>query len=215
MNEFYTLGFGLLLGIKHAFEADHLIAVSTMLTEKKSPQRAALIGTFWGIGHTTTLFMVGLSVLLLRLSIPQAIAERLEIIVGVMLIILGTQAIRKKVVSHEHEHTHGSITHSHLHKDHRHQHKKSFFIGMVHGLAGSGGLMVLVLSLINSVWQGILYILLFGLGSTISMTFMSLVIGLPLSKSLTVFNKTERYIRLIAGTISILFGTSIIYSLLH
>ncbi|OGK20287.1 hypothetical protein A2866_06410 [Candidatus Roizmanbacteria bacterium RIFCSPHIGHO2_01_FULL_39_8] len=215
MNELYTLGFGLLLGIKHVFEADHLIAISTMLTEKKNPQKAALIGTFWGIGHTTTLFVVGLSVLLLRLSIPQAIAERLEIIVGLMLIVLGVQSIRKKVVSHEHKHTHGSISHSHLHQDHTHQHKKSFFIGMVHGFAGSGALMVLVLSLINSVWQGILYILLFGLGSTISMTFMSLVIGLPLSKSLTVFNKTEQYIRLLAGMISVLFGISIIYSILH
>jgi sulfite exporter TauE/SafE len=203
------------LGIKHAFEADHLIAVSTMLAGQRNASRAALIGTFWGVGHTTTLFVVGLFVLLLRLSIPSHIAERLEVIVGVMLVLLGMQAIRRKIETHEHEHIHDGIKHTHLHSEHKHQHRKSFFIGMVHGLAGSGSLMVLVLSLINSTWQGILYILLFGLGSIISMTFMSLLIGIPLSRSLTVFNKAENYIRLIAGVVSILFGVSIIYSVFY
>lgn len=214
INIFYTFGFGLLLGIKHAFEADHLIAISTMLTEQKNPYRAALIGTFWGIGHTTTLFIVGLFVLLLRLSIPPLVAERLEIFVGIMLIILGIQAIIKKVTIHKHNHTHGNIVHSHQHEDHFHRHRKSFLIGIVHGLAGSGALMVLVISLIQSIWQGIIYILLFGLGSIISMTLMSLIIGIPFFKSFTKFNQAEYYLRVLMGTISIIFGTSIIVTVL-
>lgn len=206
MTIFSTLGFGLLLGIKHAFEADHLIAVTTMLHEQKDARRAALVGTFWGIGHTTTLFVVGLIVLVLRVSIPEAIAVRLEGIVGVMLILLGIQAILKKNILHTHSHAHEGESHSHLHTNHHHQHKKSFLIGTIHGLAGSGALMVLVLSLVQSVWEGIVYIALFGIGSTIGMTLMSLFLGVPLSKSLAMFNKTERYVRVGMGIVSIIFG---------
>jgi cytochrome c biogenesis protein CcdA len=217
INIFSTLGFGLLLGIKHAFEADHLIAVSTILTGQKSTRKAALVGTFWGIGHTTTLFIVGLCVLILRLSIPEPIAQKLEVLVGIMLVVLGIQNLIKKTDSHTHEHKHDALSHTHMHHSHQHQHQhgKSFIIGMVHGLAGSGALMVLVLSLINSIWQGVVYILLFGFGSTVSMTIMSLLIGVPLSKSLTVFNKAEKYIRIVAGTISIVFGIFIIFTMLH
>ncbi len=211
MNEIYALSFGLLLGIKHAFEADHLIAVSTMLAEHKNTKKAAFIGMFWGIGHTTTLLIVGLFVLFLSLSIPEYIASRLEGIVGMMLIMLGIQSITNS----SHGHNHLTIPNlENTNQTAKRLHKKSFLIGMVHGLAGSGGLMILVLSLIHSVWEGVLYILLFGIGSIISMSAMSLLIGIPLSKSMRVFKKTERYIRIIAGVISILFGIFIIISLL-
>jgi len=214
INIFSTFGFGLLLGIKHAFEADHLIAVSTMLTEQKNPYRAAMIGTFWGIGHTTTLFIVGLFVLILRLSIPEQMAGKLEIFVGIMLIILGIQSIFKKNSIHTHTHTHGDLTHSHQHDNHNHQHRKSFMIGIVHGLAGSGALMILVLSLIQSVLQGIIYILLFGIGSIAGMTLMSLIIGIPFSKSLEKFNRAEKYMRIFMGSISVIFGISVIIAIL-
>lgn len=213
MSLLSILGFGLLLGIKHAFDADHLIAVSTILAEHKNSKRAALIGTFWGIGHTTTLFIVGLAVLLLRLTIPEPIAEKLEGAVGVMLVLLGVQAILQKLDLKEHSHSHEDGTHTHIEESHSHRHKKSFLIGSVHGLAGSGALMVLVLSLITSVWEGVLYIIVFGLGSTLSMTLMSLLIGIPFAKSMALFSKTERYIRVVMGSISVLFGGYILYSL--
>lgn len=206
-----TLGFGLLLGIKHAFDADHLIAVSTILHREKQPARAALIGAFWGIGHTSTLLVVGLAVLILKLSIPVIVAERIELVVGIMLVVLGIQAMTRKGELHEHAYTHGSQTHTHPHFDHRHQHTKSFLIGTVHGLAGSGALMVLVLSLINSVWEGMLYILVFGIGSTVSMSMMSLLLGIPVSRSLSVIAKAEQYLRAGIGLVSVAFGSAIIY----
>jgi cytochrome c biogenesis protein CcdA len=210
LSVFSTLGFGLILGIKHAFDADHLIAVSTMLYEQKSPKKAALIGAFWGIGHTTTLFVVGLIVLLLRLSIPEMIAERIEIIVGFMLIFLGIRTMLSKNTLHEHEHAHDDQQHTHIHDTHNHQHKKSFLIGTIHGLAGSGALMILVLSLIKTVWEGVIYILIFGIGSTLGMTMMSFFLGIPIAKTFQTFAKTERILRIIMGSVSIIFGLVII-----
>ena len=91
----FTFLFGIFLGFKHALEADHLTAVMTLVTEHKNSFRAALIGTFWGIGHTTTLFMVGLAVLILKINIPLRLGLGLESLVGIMLVILGIRALLK------------------------------------------------------------------------------------------------------------------------
>ncbi len=214
MQNFATFGFGLLLGVRHAFEADHLIAMVTMLTHQKNSRKAALVGTFWGLGHTITLLVVGLSVLLLKLSIPTIIEKNLEGFVGIMLIILGIQTVYKRVELHKHSHSHDGVTHSHIHQMTHHQHGKSFVIGMVHGLAGSGALMVLVLSLVKSAWEGVIYILCFGVGSTVSMTMMSMLIGIPLAKHLSIFMKMKYTIRLVAGLGSILVGIYILLGVL-
>lgn len=216
INAVTTLGFGLLLGIKHAFEADHLIAVSTILAQQNSVKRAALIGTFWGIGHTTTLFAIGLAVLFLRLSIPEYISQKMEILVGFMLILLGIQSVLTKpaLPQNEHEHDHDKLNHAHLHQSQFHQHGRSFLIGSVHGLAGSGAMMLLVLSVVHSVREGIFYIILFGIGSTFSMTLLSLLIGIPFAKSMAGFSGIEKYIRMIIGSVSVIFGIIIVYNLL-
>lgn len=187
---FFTLVLGLILGIKHAFEPDHIIAVSTIVVGQKNPFKSALVGTFWGLGHTTSLFITGILVLLLKLSIPQNLSSFFELFVGIMLVILGVRAIRQKRLtlnSHRKHHT-------------------SFLIGTVHGLAGSGALMLLVLSTIPSLSQGLYYILLFGVGSTLGMSTMSFLVGLPFIFSASKFPELEKYLRLIAGTLSILFG---------
>ena len=211
---FVTFGFGLLLGIKHAFEADHLIAVSTIVSEQKKPSRAALIGTYWGIGHTTTLFIVGLVALLLKISIPERISLILELLVGIMLIILGIRAVFKRTLSyHSHVHHHEGMEHTHVHSSHSHRHSRSFVIGAIHGLAGSGALMILVLSTIRSLFEGVLYILLFGLGSVISMSILSFIIGLPFIYSTRKFEHLDKFLRLIAGVLSIFFGIFMIYEI--
>lgn len=192
---FFTLILGFILGIKHAFEADHIIAISTIVTEQKNPIKAALVGTFWGLGHTTTLFIIGVLVLLLKLSIPENISLIFELFVGVMLVILGVRAIKQgRIILHAHR-----------------KHHTSFLIGIVHGLAGSGALMILVLSTISSLAQGLYYILLFGLGSTLGMSAMSFLVSLPFIFSASKFPQMEKYLRLIAGTLSILFGLLMVY----
>lgn len=209
-----TLFLGFLLGLTHALEADHLIAVSTTVTSSKNPFKAATVGMFWGIGHTTTLFLVGLIVLVLHITIPENLSIGLEGLVGIMLIGLGITTLRKKDNSvHEHEHEHSGESHTHLHTSHAHRHKRSFLIGTIHGLAGSGALMVLVLSTINSVMQGIIYIILFGVGSIAGMSVMSFLFGLPLSIS-SRFIRMNHMLHRILGCISIIFGAFVLYETL-
>lgn len=215
-----TLVVGFVLGLEHAFEVDHIIAVSTMVSEHKNPFRAALVGTFWGIGHTTTLFVVGLIVLFFKLTIPQKIISSFEFFVGVMLIILGLRVLShtRREQIHHHSHSHDDFTHTHLHlHPSRHQsyhhHRHSFVIGAVHGLAGSGALMVLVLSTVRSALTGAYYILIFGIGGVIGMTIMSFVVGLPFIFSVSKFGRVEKALKLVAGTVSIGFGMYLIYTI--
>jgi sulfite exporter TauE/SafE len=218
-----TIAFGFILGIKHAFDADHLAAVTTMLTNQKNPLKAALIGMYWGAGHTLTLFIVGIIVLLFRITIPNSVVANIEIVVGIMLVILGIGAIRRKVsLPHEHPHTHADLIHTHVHLDDTHPHLsksgrfgKSFIIGAVHGLAGSGALMILVLSLVKNIFEGVVYILIFGIGSVLGMTFMSLVIGIPFVTSMQKFNQAEKFLNIITGGISIIIGSTIIWEVIQ
>ncbi len=214
----FTLILGFILGIKHAFEPDHVIAVSTIVNESKKPYKAIIIGTVWGLGHTTMLLVVGILVLILRISIPQNLSLIFELIVGIMLIFLGLRAvIGGKIKLHVHKHKHGELLHEHLHEVKKpiHFHRLPFMIGLVHGLAGSGALMLLVLSSISSLLDGLLYILVFGLGSILSMSLASFLIGLPVTYSANKFPKLELYLRIVAGLLSILFGLFTIQAVLR
>src|SRR5574341_1050047 len=169
-----AFGLGLLLGIQHALDPDHLVAVSTIVSEHKNFKWASLIGAFWGLGHTTTLFLVGLIVIGLRVSIPPRVGEGLELLVAFMLVILGINVLRKSFGAervHLHTHSHNPEAHTHFHvhddpqQDHRHSHpfrtmRRPFIVGMVHGLAGSAALMLLVLSTIETPLGGLLYIVI-------------------------------------------------------
>lgn len=217
-NLFFSLVLGFTLGIKHAFEPDHVIAVSTIVNENKEPFKAIIMGMVWGLGHTTILLAVGILVLVLRIYVPQNLSLIFELIVGIMLILLGFRAvIGGKIKLHVHKHKHGKLLHEHLHEveEPRHIHHIPFAIGLVHGLAGSGVLMLLVLSTITTFLEGVYYILLFGLGSTLGMTLMSFLIGLPFSYSTNKFPKVEKYLRMAAGVLSILFGLFTIQAVLR
>lgn len=203
-----TLGLGFILGIKHAFETDHIIAVTTMVTEQKNPLKAAVIGTFWGIGHTSTLLAVGLIVLILNISIPAAVSAFFELIIAIVLVITGIRTIKTRPSGyHQHLHSHDGITHTHLHTPtHHDRRKKSLVIGALHGLAGSGALMVLILATIQSVQLGIMYVIVFGAGSIMGMTTISFLIGIPLTLSVKKFTAYERGIRTLAGILSLVIG---------
>jgi sulfite exporter TauE/SafE len=215
-----AFGLGLLLGIQHALDPDHLIAVSTIVSEHRSFKWASLIGAFWGLGHTTTLFIVGLLVIGLRVTIPPHVASSLELLVAAMLIILGVNVLRKafgKERVHIHTHSHSPETHTHVHahenpkQDHAHTHqfkamRRPFIVGMVHGLAGSAALMLLVLSTIESPVGALAYILIFGLGSVGGMLLLSGIISLPFVLTAQRFAAMNRSIRVTAGVASVLFG---------
>ena len=211
---------GLILGVKHALDADHVIAVSAIVSEYRSLKWASLIGAFWGLGHTTTLFIVGLLVIGLRLTIPMRVAMGMEFLVAVMLVFLGTRILwhsfqSEKIHSHTHNHSPEEHKHLHLHgaveETHSHFHafasmRRPFFVGMVHGLAGSAGLMLLVLTTIPSAFAGLAYIVIFGLGSVGGMLALSSMIGLPFIVTARRFSFFNRWMRVIAGGASVVFG---------
>lgn len=213
----FTLFLGFLLGLKHAFEPDHVIAVSTITAEQKNPLKAVLVGTFWGLGHTTTLFIIGIIVLLLRVSIPEKLSLSLEGLVGLMLIILGLRVLRQNESLHSHKHQHDKKEHQHYHlagKKGYHRHHISFMVGLIHGIAGSGALMLLVLSTITSLLEGLYYILIFGLGSSLGMSLMSFIIGVPFIYTKNKLPKLENYLKIGAGVLSVIFGVIVSYEVI-
>lgn len=222
LSTFSVLLIGFVLGLQHAVEADHLAAVSTIVSEKKNIFTASIVGGLWGVGHTISLFIVGLLVIFLKLQISESVEAKLEAVVGAMLVILGINAFRKLFASkaihaHTHEHSGHVHTHFHLHNDqskersHHRLSPRSVLIGMVHGLAGSAALMLLVVPTIPSPYVAMLYILIFGVGSIGGMMAMSFLIGLPFHFTADRFNFLNKGIRLCAGIFSFGLGAIIMY----
>jgi sulfite exporter TauE/SafE len=204
------LGLGFVLGIKHAIEPDHVIAVSTIASQSKKLSRSSLAGVFWGIGHTATLFIIGIMLILMKGEIQEKWAMTLEFLVGVMLVYLGTTSILSFKNAHVHKHEHNGEVHKHQHKDI--DYIKPLIVGLVHGLAGSAAMVLLTISTVKSVWEGAAYILVFGVGTIIGMLFFTTIIGVPfvLSAKKVSINKT---LTQITGIISTVFGIYYMYNL--
>lgn len=221
-----VLGLGFVLGLKHALDPDHLVALSTIVGEHKSLMRSSLVGTFWGLGHTASLLMAGVSIIVLKLQISGTIALWTEFAVALMLILLGARALKRALRGwklHVHTHTHDGRRHIHLHlhrpgeaEAHHHRHllgfgARPFLIGMVHGLAGSAGLMLLVLATIPSAVAGLLYVGVFGLGSVGGMLIMSTLMSLPFILSGKRFSALSEGLQLLAGLLSFTFGLFLVW----
>jgi ABC-type nickel/cobalt efflux system permease component RcnA len=224
------LGTGFLFGLKHALDADHLAAVSTIVSERKSWLSSSLIGGLWGVGHTASLLLAGVVVLFLKIPISEQVERALELCVGVMLIGLGLNALRKLARGgklHLHQHAHGGRTHLHPHlhdgttaaqpapqEESHHGYKigqRPLWIGMLHGLAGSAALMLIVLSTIQSAGLGFLYIVVFGVGSIGGMMLMSMLLSLPFHLTATRFTQFHWLARVAAGAFSVGFGSLMIW----
>jgi sulfite exporter TauE/SafE len=217
------LALGFVLGIKHAIEPDHVIAVSTLASQTKKLWRSSLAGVFWGIGHTATLFIIGIILLAMKGEIPEKWAMSLEFLVGIMLVYLGITTILSFKNIHLHEHEHDGDLHKHVHSHdngdhhHKHQHKnvsylKSMFIGLIHGLAGSGAMVLLTMSTVNTAWEGAVYILIFGAGTIVGMLFFTTIIGIPFVFSAKKLNLNKKLTQL-TGVISTVFGIYYMYNL--
>jgi sulfite exporter TauE/SafE len=226
MSTFTVLSLGFLLGLKHATEADHLAAVSTIVTSRRGLFSSALVGGLWGLGHTISLVVVGTLVLLLNFEISEKTERMLEFGVGVMLVLLGLNVLQKIVRGgtlhfHSHEHAGKEHVHPHLHepgkKDKPNTHHglsfspRAMVIGMVHGLAGSAALMLLVIPTIDLRPLGLLYIVIFGVGSIGGMMLMSFLVGLPFQITALRFNRFNVLLQCVAGLVSVGLGLYIIY----
>jgi sulfite exporter TauE/SafE len=191
-----TLGLGFILGLKHATEADHLAAVSAIVSEKRSMWQSAFVGAMWGVGHTFSLLVAGFFVIALGVAIPERVADILELLVALMIIFLGTRLLYVILRSRPDLHIHASGG-------------RPLIVGIVHGLAGSAALTLLVLSEVvrnGSAMLGLLYLLVFGIGSIGGMLLMSSLIGLPITLGVRFFQRTLVPMRVLAGVMSLTFG---------
>jgi ABC-type nickel/cobalt efflux system permease component RcnA len=191
---------GFLLGMRHAIEADHVAAVASLSTRVNSVWQGVRQGAAWGLGHTLTLFLFGSIVLFVANIVPDRIVQGIEFAVGIMLIILGGDVLRRvareRIHFHAHSHSAGEKHfHAHSHKGesggvhnpdrHEHTHREGFpvralLVGLMHGMAGSAALILLTLQTMTSPWLGLVYIAIFGVGSIVGMGLFSLVIAIPL-----------------------------------
>ena len=224
-----ALSIGFLLGLKHATDADHVVAVSTIAGEFGNAWRGIWVGASWGLGHTTPLLAVGFVILLLKEAVLEryeAVAPLLEFGVGVMLVVLGAQVffnLRRRRL-HVHAHAHSGPDHVHIHATHRAGAEpretgrhgffqpgppmfrlKSYVIGAVHGLAGSAAVMLVLLPQISSFWVGLGYLVLFGIGTMISMAMITVVLGVPFAVGGR-FRGLDRAVARVAGAASLVFG---------
>lgn len=220
------LGLGLVFGLKHATEADHIVAISAIVSRERNLLRSAMVGALWGVGHTAALILVGILVLALRLAVPEKVAHWLEFGVALMIIMLGAsallRALGRRADVHLHQHRHDGLSHVHIHfheqgTEHTgapasHTHAvsrigfKPLLVGAMHGLAGSAALTLLVLTQINSTFLGLIYLAVFGVGSIAGMFLMSALIGLPFALSARRFTGLHYGLQTVAGALSIIFG---------
>lgn len=221
-----TLLLGFSQGMVHATDADHMAAVGTIVSERKSVWRSAVVGGIWGVGHTAALLAVGAAVLFLDLEISERVETLLESFVGLMLIGLGLNVFRKLLkaaTAHLHTHEHGEKAHAHLHIHEKtekavpHSHHglefspRALIVGTIHGLAGSAGLMLIMVPTIDTKVVGILYIVIFGVGSIGGMMLMSFLVGLPFHLTALRFNQFNKGLQVAAGIISLSLGVTIVY----
>ena len=230
-----VLAFGFLLGLKHATDADHVVAVANIVRKERNIWQSIWLGASWGAGHSVPLLILGAVILIIKdvaLQRYETVAPYLELGVGIMLIYLGISAawnvLRGKL--HMHQHDHGAGPHIHVHASHQssESHRrtknlhnsffilgkpvfraKSFAIGIVHGLAGSAAVMVALLPTIDSTWTGLGYIALFSIGTMLSMAALTIVLAVPF-RATTAKNKLNRLVTLAAGALSIAVGTILI-----
>ena len=220
---------GLLIGMKHALEADHVAAVASLATADKGNVRRTLkLGLAWGLGHTVTLTALGASVLIFKWAAAAEVAFYAELLVGAMLVILGGDVLwrlwRDRV--HFHAHNHGTQLHLHAHSHrgegehqvsaHQHRHnqtlpRRALMVGLMHGLAGSAALVLLTLDTVPSVAVGLAYMALFGVGSMIGMAVLSIAIALPLRAGAGAVTGAYNALHVVVGVATIGLGLVTLY----
>jgi High-affinity nickel-transport protein len=244
------LAIGFFLGMRHATDPDHVIAVSTIVSRERALSKAALIGALWGLGHTITIVLVGAAIILFNVVIPPRLGLTMEFAVGLMLILLGVLNLSgvTKWLSEKFSPAHPRITgeHAHLHEHNSHVHYhwhshapasehhadslpppnwlgnavsrlglfhslRPLLIGIVHGLAGSAAVALLVLSTIHDPRWGVFYLLIFGVGTIAGMMLITAALALPFSYAGTRFGWLNRGLITGSGVVSLLFGLYISY----
>jgi nickel/cobalt exporter len=216
-------GLGLLLGIRHSTDPDHVVAVSTIVSKQRSIRQAGLIGTIWGLGHTLTIFAVGSMIILFGVVIPPRLGLSMEFSVALMLILLGLlnlTGVMQRVTSYMTRNRKPlTISRAETLLDRSigrfgvYQCVRPLVIGIVHGLAGSAAVALLVLSTIHSPVWATVYLLIFGAGTMVGMMCMTAVMALPLAYAGSRFSSVSRVFSVASGVVSVCFGFFLVYQL--
>ena len=240
---------GFFLGMRHATDADHVIAVSTIVVRQRRVGAAAWIGALWGVGHTFTILAVGSAIILFGLVIPPRLGLTMEFSVALMLVLLGllnlTGTLRWIQDSlgtasgpfHSHAHSHDDFVHSHRHGhgpgEHGHAEDRTpqawldrtfgglgvynalrpVAVGLVHGLAGSAAVALLVLATVREPQWGVAYLLVFGVGTVAGMMLITAALALPITYAAGQFAHVNRYLAMASGLLSLAFGLVIAYQI--
>ncbi len=205
-----TLALGFVLGIRHATDADHVVAVTTVVSRERTQRAAIAIGAVWGMGHTATILAVGSAIVIFGLVVPPRVGLSLEMCVAVMLMILGATNLfgaRRRAETHDH----GPPGH---HEGSHHGLRgmaRPFVVGLVHGLAGSAAVALLVLATIRSPGWAALYLGIFGLGTILGMMILTSLMATPILIASKRFTSVDRVLSRVTGLISMAFGLFLAY----
>jgi ABC-type nickel/cobalt efflux system permease component RcnA len=230
MSSLLLLGF--MIGMRHALDADHLAAVAAITTQQNNSIRSSIRhGLVWGLGHTITLFLFGSVVIWMDTVVPEKLTYLLQIGVGIMLIALGLDVLRRVIRDRIHYHIHrhnqaAAHIHAHSHQaepshqqsnhEHSHDHRfpvRTLMIGLMHGMAGSAALILLTMETVDSLWLGLWYMLLFGIGSMLGMAILSIIIAIPLRASANGLTWMHNGLQTAIGVLTCGLGISIVYQL--
>jgi ABC-type nickel/cobalt efflux system permease component RcnA len=243
---------GFLLGMRHATDPDHVVAVATIVSQQRSIGSAMLIGSLWGLGHTITILLCGGAIILFNVVIPPWLGLSMEFAVALMLIALGLITLTGRLqrlsdtlgrlpagvrAAHSHPQRHGEHVHvhPHSHADDAHQHAahdhligalatemgrlgsfhvlRPVVVGIVHGLAGSAAVALLVLASIpNPAWQ-VAYLVVFGIGTVAGMSLITAANALPFAMTAVRFTALNRYLNVASGVLSLAFGLFLAYQI--
>lgn len=225
---------GFLLGLKHATDADHVVAVTTIVSKQRKLRHAAMVGVTWGIGHTLMIMVVGIAIIIFHVSIPEKTQLTFEFFVAIALVILGllnVTGIMKNLMDrfsylHSHTHHHDRL-HIHIHQHDEDLHNKPqahettteflsshgimhlvrpLVVGIIHGLAGSAAVALLVLGSISDERMAILYLGIFGIGTIVGMMLITTLLGIPIISGSKKFARFDHAVTVIAGFLSIMYG---------
>ena len=239
---------GFFLGMRHATDPDHVIAVGTIVARQRTLRRGVAIGALWGLGHSVTIVIVGGAIILFNVVIPPRVGLSMEMTVALMLVVLGVWNVTSLVddfrarialgrARHAHPHQHGDYVHVHAHghggDDHGHREEdtpqarvdrllgglrayqlaRPLVVGIVHGLAGSAAIALLVLTTIRDAPWAFAYLVLFGIGTIVGMMLITLLIAAPLAFAGPRLPRVDRHMRLVSGLLSVGFGLFLAYQI--
>lgn len=207
----FSMLFAAVIGFGHAFEPDHLVAVGNIVTKRNNLKQSIADGIYWGFGHTSTIFLIGLLMIVGKSTFLTGYFGYLEAGVGLMLIILGVCRLFNYYRNIKSDSKHNQIEPSNQNDGHH----LAYGVGLIHGLAGSGAMILLVMAEVKGSLNSMLYLLIFGIGSVIGMMIAAGIFSLPFSKRMSKNENVYFGLVLLSSLLCIFYGTYVIFENLN